>query len=92
MALSPIKQKGGKLVHAWAFEGDCDPATITSNTFMIEWPPRSGQQSEFPEVDRAECFDLSTAVATGLEGSAVAGLFTTMKIKIACDLDQIPES
>ena len=59
--LTPIKQKGGKIVHAWAFEGDCDPSNITSNTFTMEWPPRSGRQAEFPEVDRAEFFDLETA-------------------------------
>jgi predicted NUDIX family NTP pyrophosphohydrolase len=56
-----VKQKGGKVVHAWAFEGDCDPATIHSNTFMMEWPPKSGQQKQFPEIDRAEFFDLETA-------------------------------
>jgi predicted NUDIX family NTP pyrophosphohydrolase len=59
--LQPVKQKGGKIVHAWAFEGDCDPTTIHSNTFTMEWPPRSGQQMEFPEIDRAEFFDLATA-------------------------------
>ena len=59
--LQPVKQKGGKVVHAWAFEGDCDPATIQSNTFTMEWPPRSGQQQTFPEIDRAEFFDLATA-------------------------------
>jgi predicted NUDIX family NTP pyrophosphohydrolase len=59
--LKPIKQKGGKVVHAWAFEGDCDPSTTKSNTFTMEWPPRSGQQMEFPEVDRAEFFDMGTA-------------------------------
>lgn len=59
--LQPVKQKGGKIVHAWAFEGDCDPATIHSNTFTMEWPPRSGQQKQFPEIDRAEFFDLETA-------------------------------
>lgn len=61
IALKPIKQKGGKLVHAWAFEGDCDPATIKSNTFTMEWPPKSGRQMEFPEIDRAEFFDLRVA-------------------------------
>jgi len=61
VALQPVKQKGGKLVHAWAFQGDCDPATIRSNTFAMEWPPRSGQQQAFPEIDRAEFFDLETA-------------------------------
>jgi predicted NUDIX family NTP pyrophosphohydrolase len=54
--LSPIKQKGGKIVHAWACEGDCDPSTTRSNTFTLEWPPRSGKRAEFPEVDRAEWF------------------------------------
>jgi predicted NUDIX family NTP pyrophosphohydrolase len=55
-ALTPVKQKGGKVVHAWAVEGDCDPAAIRCNTFAIEWPPRSGRQAEFPEVDRAGFF------------------------------------
>ena len=61
ISLKPIKQKGGKVVHAWAFEGDCDPAAIKSNTFTMEWPPKSGRQMEFPEIDRAEWFDLATA-------------------------------
>jgi predicted NUDIX family NTP pyrophosphohydrolase len=59
--LQPIQQKGGKIVHAWAFEGDCDPTTLTSNTFVMEWPPHSGRQMEFPEIDRLEFFDLGTA-------------------------------
>ena len=59
--LKPVKQKGGKVVHAWAFEGDCDPAAIQSNTFTMEWPPKSGQQMQFPEVDRADFFDMGTA-------------------------------
>lgn len=59
--LQPVKQRGGKVVHAWAYEGDCDPATIHSNTFTMEWPPESGQQKQFPEIDRAEFFDLETA-------------------------------
>ncbi|QDU29096.1 NUDIX domain protein [Anatilimnocola aggregata] len=61
VVLSPVKQKGGKVVHAWAFEGAFDPAQLVSNTFNLEWPPRSGQQVTFPEVDRAEWFDLTTA-------------------------------
>jgi predicted NUDIX family NTP pyrophosphohydrolase len=61
IALRPIKQKGGKVVHAWAFEGDCDPRSIRSGLFTLEWPPNSGQQLEFPEIDRAEFFDLETA-------------------------------
>jgi predicted NUDIX family NTP pyrophosphohydrolase len=59
--LAPIKQKGGKIVHAWAFEGDCDPAAVKSNTFRMEWPPHSGRQAEFPEIDRVEWFDLTAA-------------------------------
>lgn len=61
VALKPIKQKGGKVVHAWACPGDCDPTQIKSNTFTIEWPTRSGRMQEFPEVDRAEFFDLASA-------------------------------
>ncbi len=61
MTLSPIRQKGGKIVHAWAFAGDCDPEAVHSNTFTMEWPPHSGRQQEFPEIDRAEFFDLATA-------------------------------
>jgi predicted NUDIX family NTP pyrophosphohydrolase len=47
IALTPITQKGGKIVHAWAFEGDCDPSASVSNTFTMEWPPKSGRQMEF---------------------------------------------
>ncbi len=54
--LAPVQQKGGKVVFAWAFCGDCDPAGIRSNCFTIEWPPRSGQRREFPEIDRAAFF------------------------------------
>ena len=55
--LGSIKQKGGKVVHAWAFEGDLpDGFVVKSNVFTIEWPPRSGRTTEFPEVDRAEFF------------------------------------
>ena len=61
IALTPITQKGGKIVHAWAFEDDCDPSAIVSNTFTIEWPPKSGQQMEFPEIDRADFFDVAAA-------------------------------
>ena len=59
--LKPIKQKGGKTVHAWAFQGDCDPAAIKSNSFSMAWPPKSGRQQDFPEIDRADWFDLATA-------------------------------
>jgi predicted NUDIX family NTP pyrophosphohydrolase len=59
--LSPVTQKGGKVVHAWAIEGDFDLASFQSNTFTLEWPPRSGRLKEFPEADRAEFFDLPAA-------------------------------
>jgi predicted NUDIX family NTP pyrophosphohydrolase len=55
--LGSVRQKGGKVVHCWAAEGDFDPTALRSNTFSIEWPPRSGSQREFPEVDRAEWFE-----------------------------------
>ncbi len=61
LALTPVRQKAGKLVHAWAFAGDCDPDAITSNTFKMEWPPRSGKFAEFPEVDRAAFFTVAAA-------------------------------
>jgi predicted NUDIX family NTP pyrophosphohydrolase len=60
-ALGQVRQKGGKTVHAWAALGDADPSALRSNTFEIEWPPRSGRTGTFPEVDRAEWFDLAEA-------------------------------
>ena len=54
LELGEVRQKGGKRVRAWAFEGDCDPSEFESNTFELEWPPRSGRVRAFPEVDRAE--------------------------------------
>ena len=54
--LGSIRQRGGKVVQAWAAGADFDPAGLRSNTFEMEWPPRSGQRREFPEVDRAEWF------------------------------------
>ena len=59
--LGEIRQKSGKVVHGWALAGDLDPVTIQSNTFTLEWPPRSGRMTEFPEVDRAEWFGLERA-------------------------------
>lgn len=59
--LTPVRQKGGKTVLAWALEGDCDPERTQSNTFRLEWPPHSGRQREFPEVDRAGWFGVSEA-------------------------------
>jgi len=60
--LGTIKQKGGKTVHAWAFEGDLpEDFALFSNTFSMEWPPRSGRTQEFPEIDRAEFFSIELA-------------------------------
>ena len=55
--LGSIRQKGGKVVHAWAAEGEFDPAALSSNSFELEWPPRSGVRREFPEVDGAQWLD-----------------------------------
>ena len=59
--LVPVTQPSGKVVHAWAVEGNCDADAISSSTFSMEWPPRSGRLQDFPEVDRADWFDLATA-------------------------------
>jgi predicted NUDIX family NTP pyrophosphohydrolase len=59
--LGEVRQSGGKIVRAWAAGGDIDPATVVSNTFEMEWPPRSGIIGTFPEIDRAAWFDLPTA-------------------------------
>jgi predicted NUDIX family NTP pyrophosphohydrolase len=59
--LGSIRQRAGKVVEAWAAEAEFDPAALDSNTFSMEWPPRSGKQQEFPEVDRAGWFDLEAA-------------------------------
>jgi len=59
--LSLVRQPGGKVVHAWALEADFDTTSITSNTFSMEWPPRSGRQQVFPEIERAEWFPLDVA-------------------------------
>jgi len=62
MELQPIKQKSGKWVYAWATEADFDTTLLVSNSFEMEWPPRSGQQKSFPEVDRAEWFSVQEAI------------------------------
>lgn len=61
--LTPVRQRGGKAVIAWGLQGDLDPDTIRSNTFTLEWPPRSGRIRDFPEVDRAGWFTLDEARA-----------------------------
>jgi len=59
--LRPVKQPGGKVVHAWLVEFDCDPEHIRSNVFTMEWPPKSGKTATFPEVDRAAWFTVAEA-------------------------------
>ena len=59
--LGTVRQSGGKVVHIWAAEGDLDAATAVSNTFEIEWPPKSGEMQTFPELDRLQWFDLDAA-------------------------------
>jgi predicted NUDIX family NTP pyrophosphohydrolase len=61
LALKPVRQKGGKVVHVWAAESNWDVSRLRSNTFRMEYPPKSGRMAEFPEVDRAEWFPVSTA-------------------------------
>jgi predicted NUDIX family NTP pyrophosphohydrolase len=68
LALKPLKQRDGKLVHAWAVEGDIEASSVKSNTFSMEWPPRSGRQQEFPEIDRGEWFAVPQAREKLLEG------------------------
>ena len=76
--LTPVRQRSGKIVHAWAVEGNCDPTAIRSNTITIEWPPRSGRQLEIPEVDRAGWFDSDAAREKILEGQW--GLLTQVEL------------
>jgi len=68
--LTPRKQPSGKIISAWAFEGDCDASAIKSNTFLIEWPPRSGREQEFPEVDRAGWFSIPVAKEKIIKGQS----------------------
>jgi predicted NUDIX family NTP pyrophosphohydrolase len=70
ISLGSARQKGGKVVVAWAVEGDLDVAAASSNTFSMEWPPKSGRLQEFPEVDRWGWFDLPAARAKILPGQA----------------------
>ncbi|HWE73694.1 MAG TPA: NUDIX domain-containing protein [Stellaceae bacterium] len=69
-SLPPIKQAGGKWVHAWAVAGALDPAALVSNEFEMEWPPRSGKRARFPEVDRGAWFELEAARAKINKGQA----------------------
>jgi predicted NUDIX family NTP pyrophosphohydrolase len=78
--LTPVKQPGGKVVYAWAVKGHCEAESIKSNTFSLEWPPRSGKRKEFPEVDRAGWFTPEVAREKILKGQL--GLLEELKRKI----------
>jgi len=68
--LKPLKQPSGKLVYAWALRSDFDPSTLKCNSFSLEWPPKSGRQQDFPEVDKAAWFGVETARLKILKGQA----------------------
>ena len=68
--LGKIKTPGGKTIHAWATEGECDPEKVVSNSFEMEWPPRSGKMATFPEIDRAGWFALAQAEVKLHQGQA----------------------
>jgi predicted NUDIX family NTP pyrophosphohydrolase len=70
IALQPRRQAGGKVVHAWAVQAEFDPSRLGDATFSMEWPPRSGRQQTFPEIDRAAWFPLDVARAKILKGQA----------------------
>lgn len=80
--LQPVRQPSGKIVHAWAVRADFDPAQLRSNTFAMEWPPKSGQLREFPEVDRAAWFAVDEARAKIQPG----------QLPLLDQLDQLPRS
>ena len=69
-ALTPCRQRSGKMVYAWAIEGDCDAGSVRSNEFSMEWPPKSGRMASFPEIDRAGWFGLDEARRKILPGQA----------------------
>ncbi len=79
--LNPVRQPGGKTVYAWAVEGDLDAEAIRSNTFSIEWPKGTGKRKSYPEVDRADWFDLNTAKIKILKGQV--GLLEQLSRKLS---------
>jgi predicted NUDIX family NTP pyrophosphohydrolase len=78
--LTPIVQKAGKQVYAWAVEGDIDALSIQSNTFKIEWPPKSGKWKDYPEVDKAGWFDSKTAKEK-INPAQVSFIYEVIKLK-----------
>lgn len=83
LSLKPIKQKNGKIVHAWAIEGDFDPGSLRSNLFQQEWPPKSGRMRQFPEVDRAAWFSPLVAKRKMLSGQgALVDELVTLVVRV----------
>lgn len=83
--LAQLRQPGGKIVYAWAMKRDFDPERLKSNTFSMEWPPKSGRQQEFPEIDRAAWFTLESARRKILKGQA--GFLDQLQEKLAGSRD-----
>lgn len=88
--LAPVHQTGGKIVHVWAVESEFDPASLTSNLFEMEWPPRSGNRRSFPEVDRAGWFDLATAARKILASQATILTHFERKITQTVEPSELP--
>lgn len=82
-ALEPVRQPGGKIVHAWSVEHDIDASAMRSNTFSLEWPPRSGKIQEFPEVDRRAWFELAAARRKMLKGQVPLLEQLEQKVKLS---------
>jgi predicted NUDIX family NTP pyrophosphohydrolase len=78
--LKPLRQPSGKMVYAWGIKGDFDPETLKSNTFSMEWPPKSAQFQEFPEIDKAQWFSLEVAKIKVLKGQV--GFIEQLKEKL----------
>ena len=68
--LKPLRQPSGMIIYAWGVRGDFDPATMKSNTFTMEWPPKSGQKREFPEIDKAGWFPIEVAMRKIVKGQS----------------------
>lgn len=92
-ALGEVKHKSGKIVKAWAFEGDWDTSELRSNTFMMEWPPKSGKQQEFPEVDRASFFSIPEAKRKihEAEGAFLDRVIESLGVNPEADTDTVAQ-
>lgn len=84
--LTEVRQPSGKRVRAWAFESDCDPAVVVSNSFTMEWPPKSGNVAEFPEIDKGAWYSLSHAEIKILKGQLP--FLRKLADVLGCDVDE----